>query len=525
MNRVDSNWDRFLRVTTLLILSLTVVLWVIKSAHANLDNVWTSIRLAPSFALKAGLPLYSSAQSPPWVTVGYGPFYPVAYLPATLASTPTSAVGIATVLAYGYLLVPILLLTRQMMRQDKVGFSMPTFLALQVTLIFALIATLIPSLRYVLTSVHVDAPALGLMLLSAYWTLEAIRESPSPRTRHAIAAGLTAALSLCCKLNLLPFVALLAIALAFWTGKRLVAAFSITFTITATLIYGWAIATCGLDTVILNMRVLALFPWLQLHVSESGALSTAQLSQDPVHKPMIFLFTLREYMITYGWTALVAGLLIRLPVSDQPPHARATLPRWWILLAALLLALTPASVASLCKYGGDVNSRALVSLPLALLALFTVLYTCARARWSSPWLLSLAAILVVGLTLPPPAASLFGSARSRTTSLEEAYGTVKHNPGIYYFPFDPLAHILAERQFRPNIDVIYSYAMGKNPVDKTAFASALPEDLRYLAISPQVLSWGQSEINRLLPEFSAPAKDPSLERHTVLQRSIPKPAP
>ena len=43
------------------------------SVAKNLDFPWTSIRLAPAFALAQGLPLYSMPDKPPWVMVGYGP--------------------------------------------------------------------------------------------------------------------------------------------------------------------------------------------------------------------------------------------------------------------------------------------------------------------------------------------------------------------------------------------------------------------------------------------------------------------
>ena len=51
----------------------------------NLNRSWTSIRLAPSFALARGYPLYSLPDHPPWVMVGYGPFYPIAYVPCIFA--------------------------------------------------------------------------------------------------------------------------------------------------------------------------------------------------------------------------------------------------------------------------------------------------------------------------------------------------------------------------------------------------------------------------------------------------------
>ncbi|MFN2509460.1 MAG: hypothetical protein ABR589_11895, partial [Chthoniobacterales bacterium] len=75
----------------------------------------------------------------------------------------------------------------------------------------------------------------------------------------------------------------------------------------------------------------------------------------------------------------------------------------------------------------------------------------------------------------------------------EAYTVISSEPARWYFPFDPLAHLLAEGKFRPNIDVIHSYAAAGTPVEETAFRSVLPERLQYIAMPPSIASWGMSE--------------------------------
>ena len=153
------------------ILAAAVVVFCLSvwhSFHRNLDFAWTSIRLAPAFALVHGLPLYSAPDTPPWVTVGYGPLYPAAYLPSTLANNPGPAVAVATLLAHAYILVPVGLLcaacARRLRQEDSPSRSHWSGLFL----FFALLAGVVPSLNYVTTQVHVDAPALGLFLFAAW---------------------------------------------------------------------------------------------------------------------------------------------------------------------------------------------------------------------------------------------------------------------------------------------------------------------------------------------------------------------
>ena len=100
----------------------------------------------------------------------------------------------------------------------------------------------------------------------------------------------------------------------------------------------------------------------------------------------------------------------------------------------------------------------------------------------------------------------------------EAYDTVAKEPGRWYFPFDPLAHLLGEAKFRPNMDVVHSYAAAGSPVARAAFRSALPEDLQHIAVPPAFASWGIAEIRRLLPEYGRAARELDLEHHNVISR-------
>src|SRR5688500_17071209 len=87
---------------------LGISIWI--AVPRNLDFPWTSIRLAPASALVHHSPLFCLPDKPRWIMVGYGPLYPVAYLPSVLARHPTAAVATATLLAHLYVLAPVALL-------------------------------------------------------------------------------------------------------------------------------------------------------------------------------------------------------------------------------------------------------------------------------------------------------------------------------------------------------------------------------------------------------------------------------
>src|ERR1700730_541156 len=173
----------------------------------------------------------------------------------------------------------------------------------------------------------------------------------------------------------------------------------------------------------------------------------------------------------------------------------------------------PASIASVAKYGGAVNNQALFTLPLTLAALFALWTTVHRANPSG----SVALCAALTGTLYIVALSVNGKVKFLsfgTTVMKESYATVRAHPSQCYFPYDPLAHLLAGDRFRPNMDVIYAYAIGGYPVDKTAFQSSMPAEIKYV-IFPFSMSWGSSELRRLLPIQSVPTTYLNLERHDV----------
>lgn len=474
----------------------------------NLDLPWTSIRLAPAFALAQGYSLYSMPDKPPWVMVGYGPLYPVAYLPSVFARHPISAVTLATLLAHFYILAPMGLLCSMLgsrANPETEGRPFPWVLGL---LLFALVTHLAPSLTYVTAGVHADAPAFGLFLLACYAVLRAEAVNETGQMRWLLTAGVLAGLSATCKVNL----AAGALALLIWItrvfGAKRAAPYLLASAIAGAVMYGGAIVHDGFDAVMLNLRQPAKMPWFTF--SDVTILAPAGSSFEFADKVRAFLTFSRSYLQVYGPLVLAIAILARANGEAQ----RATRMAWLFLFLALFL--TPASIASIAKYGGDVNSRALVSLPLTLAAICVLAAAVQRGSRSAlvgTYAAVAAAALMVALPLKEGAQRIWVK-----TTLVESYLVISADPARWYFPYDPLAHLLGEGKFRPNIDVVYSYGASGFPVDASAFTTAMPENLRYIALPPSVAGWGGSEIRRLLPDYLKPAPEMKFEKHRVYAR-------
>jgi hypothetical protein len=488
---------------------LGISIWI--SVARNLDFPWTSIRLAPAFALAHHLPLYSMPDKPPWVMVGYGPLYPVAYLPSVLARQPTAAVATATLLAHFYILTPVGLLSSLLRKRGAEAERGRVHWMLALVL-FALITHLAPSLTYVTAGVHADAPAFGLFLLACYAVLRSQCAEGNLRTRWLIAAGLAAGMGAACKINFTAgVIALLIWALRFFQPKKAVM-FLLAAVLAASAIYAWAVMRDGVAAVALNLRQPGQMPWFKFSEMEMSSLNGT--SQELFEKVRTFLTFGRDYLKTYGAVAL-GIILITVVRKDDVKASHGSRIVWFFLFISVLL--FPVSIASIAKYGGDINSRALVSLPLTLAAIFA-LYAAQQATRTAAvctYAATAAAIVMVALPLKDGFEKLWPK---NPPALLEAYAVVSSDPSRWYFPYDPLAHFLVEGKFRPNIDVVYSYATSGFPVDEKAFRSVMPENLRYIAIPPSVAGWGASEIRRLLPDYTKPAPELNFPKHRVYGR-------
>jgi hypothetical protein len=514
--------DDFLRLWSRYVItpcaSGLIGLSVVLSIVTNLNYPWTSLRLAPSFALARGYPLYSLSDQPPWVTVGYGPFYPLAYLPCIFAKNPVTAVCAATILAYAYVLLPVGLLSALFCRRVVTlpNGAKPSWVP--VFLFFGLLAISVPSLDYITTKVHVDAPTLGFFLMGCYFVLRA--EEVSRSGRFTAVAGVFAGLSASCKFTLLAGVFALALFVLWSLGWKRAIAFVLSAVLTVCLVYGWIIARDGFPAILLNFQVLGRFPWVM--VDQAGLEVTTIRSSDKI---LIFLAWILTYLRGYGSLILATLALTWLAHFRAAPHKMPPANRlvWLFLFTALVV--MPASVASRGKLGGDVNSLAIFTLPLILAAVFAfwaAIYRANSVGRLAAYLALTGTILFVGLLTEIDLQRLnFGR-----SLMEESYATVRAHPSQCYFPYDPLAHLLAGDRFRPNMDVIWSYAMGGFPVDRAAFAASMPEGMKYVIFPSPVHmnNWGSSELSRLLPVLKVPIRPLDLEQHEVwgLQLGVTK---
>ena len=532
----------WLRPLELVVASVLLLVSVAISTIQSLDSPWTSVRLAPTFALMRGYPLYSLPNCPPWVMVGYGPFYPVMYLPCIFAHGPVTAVLAGTILAHLFVLVPVGLLCAlfcaRLGIERKRALESGTLLAL---LVFGVLLFLVGPLDSVTRRVHVDAPTFGLMLLACFAALRADLPTPArPGFGWTLAAGVFAAMSVCCKINALGSVVALGLYVWWSAGWRRGLGFVLAALVTGGIIYGWAASQNGGAAIVHNFRTLGRFPWSKWQALEFGNTSLEECSRDWREKifsaGFLTLQAIQTYAITFLGACLLGYVLSRrltgltpaAPEVEAPPAAAASATvaeapadapaagsAYRVVGCLLFVTMfgAPASIASVAKYGGVVNGWAFVDLPLsvaAILVLVALLDLAGRTErivahgvLGAAVLAVLAGNVLIFLQLRP----------SQGTAMQEAFRTIKAHPGQCYFASDPLAHLLAGDRFRPNLDTVYSYAVAGLPVDTAVFRAAMPAHLEYLVVSRKMEGWGLNELHRLLPEESVKTDRLNLRFH------------
>lgn len=442
---------------------------------------WNAARVVPSVALARGFALYYPPDSGPAVTTHYGPVKELLYLPAALASTPTGAIAIAAVLNLATLLAPLWLVLRGSAGREGrrlPGAATPGVATPGAATAFVFAAAAIPwsyATRYVATSVHADAPAVGLGLLSCWW----LTVGP-PTRRRLIVAALLCALASWTKQVEAPIVAGQAIYLAaIWGRRRAVELLLWTA--------GWAVA--------LGALFARLFGWREMLFQT--LLLPARQPRLPGLSPL--LLAVVELAILGSASLLL--VLVALRSAGGRPWRELLRDRPWTLYLLAAVALVPVGVLARIKYGGDVNSYHSLYYLLAAAA-------CIVARGelgaSADRGRRLAVLLAAGALVGAlPKLTVCGYLRHpRENPQEKAFALARRHPGEIFFPWNPLSTLMAEgRLDHFDHDLVDRELAGLAPSEEH-FRAHLPPRLRWVCFSTEGLPHTGDYARRHLPELS-----------------------
>jgi hypothetical protein len=408
---------------------------------------WNPARLAPSFALAQGLPIYALRDSGQQLGWFYGPGFPVWYLPCALTDNPTAAHLLAAGWNAVTLLAPLLLVLRL---AGARGARLATLAVLAALLRFGH-----GTMHWDFSFLHVDGVCLALVLLGA---AAAHRAAARDDARWLHLAAL--ALALACWTKQTAVMAYPAVLVWLWregrtrlAGRAAVWCAAYGAAVTAAVFAGF-----GAEPVLFNVSLVHLRnPWIG-----GWALAGRNLGE--------------LLLASLGWVPLLAWAAWRgRSAPARPlPVAAGSLLRLLLWLAAWS---APVGLLATLKAGGGLNS--VHALPYLLAAL--LVWVAVRLEDPPPdgpgrkaeralWLAALLVPAVSGVVLAERAQAAWWPDRGQEALLAQA----RAQPGRYYFPWNPLVTLIADHRVQPLDDALYCLWNARLEVPAELVRAAVP---------------------------------------------------
>jgi hypothetical protein len=485
--RLRSPRDRVDRLLLLLLPASFFVVAVI-SLLAILkapQNNWNATRLTPSVALLQGETLYNGPDSGPVHNTIYPPVSYLCYLPAGLFRRPTDAIMSAVCISLILGLAPIAAVC--FAPHGDEGSTRSPLLSSLVLLGFWTL-TRLTDMAVITSAVHCDAPSVGFAGLACA-ILYVRRLEPTPSNSTLLSAAVFAALSVWSKQVDLPVLVVLP---------------------------AWVLLAHGLGP------CLRLCGWLATCLMACGATFAAAFGHHslifniwdlPKSHPWVLAPETRKAFTIIG-VEVAAVVIPALAVlgslayfSLRRPEAPGSAARegdrvaalrvflrgnFWVLFAAVGVAMVPLAMLSRIKVGGNTNCYAHVLYFLAAAPCVLLLDWNARLLEQGRESLSRALRIAVLLSPLTPLLlvdsnmlTMFNAIRAvKDNPQEVGYRYARKHPGQAYFPWNTLSTLMAEgRNYHFEYGMIDRALAGQTP-SESHFRRHIPDTVSLVAFPP-----------------------------------------
>jgi hypothetical protein len=405
------------------------------------NDHWNGARLAALIAAVRGIPLYGNPKTgilSAWI---YGPLPVLAYLPTSLLHRPTGCIMLGVALSEFMVLTPAMSIVVIASRRSTVAaaFIGPIMLALAFCLIIRT-----HSLVWATTFIASDAPAIGSVLMACLLLMG--RRGP----RAVAGSALFTVLACWCKQTFVPFVIVPPIFLLLVESRKAASAYGRGLILYGTLITAALVWKFGATNMWFNMvTVPSRQPFQNANLGVFGALSCGFRD---------YLFEAIGPAVPLAAAVIVAALLRNSDSIGRPPRPRFR--EWcgrrpWVVLLFASFALLPTGVLGYIKVSGGDNNFAIALLCLLLAGTVALIDFFPDLMYARPWAANLVActactfIFLSGATAdatqPWGLKTLTQYIRTPSRNAQEIiFHLEQTNPGIVYFPWDPLAPLLVE---------------------------------------------------------------------------------
>jgi hypothetical protein len=447
-------------------------------------------RLMPSLALGRGINFYVLLPpGGPLYSVVYGPMFAIVYLPATLFSSPNSAVLAGAAITALLCFSAAAFMHFAPFRTGRGGIDCLAFLTA------GFLMCVLEPLKYSCFNIHADGPGLAFGGMAC----AALYSSGLEKRRLALpASALCAVLSIFCKQMFLPLPLALIVYLWAADGRARSVRYLFWLVVAGTLASAAALSAAGPE------HLYHCLIWLPAHhpwnmVGAIQAMRNFILLSMPV--PVLLLAS-----VVYLWTT---GQL-------RGSRLRALAANRCVPLLLVGVALLPFSIAGRAKAGGDINSLSFALFFLTC-GLTVMLADVARGSHSaSARRLAVSALVATMIPLALFEAPLVFDIRASVKRLpqagqEVAFEYLKRHPGEAYFPWLPLAHYCAEHRFRHYSYGIVERLLAGEAVSMADFRAYIPQDPRIIAFGADGTRYLLGyDLMKYMPEYSYQVNDPEL---------------
>lgn len=486
----------------LLPFAAAIMLWVMGlNILATPFEEWNAARVAPVVAWWQGLPLYYPPGEGPGTAFIYPPVSAILRLPVGLSGSPTIAIIASSFLNLLVYHIPLLLFIRQTRASCLMG-------AIGLLAIWGFSLDM-RSLNYSAYWVHADAPALGFGLLACMKVMKHGR--PAREMGPMVVAAIWLALAVGSKQTMAPLCVILpAYVLMRWGWRPAMTLAGMTALLLAA--GGFlCVAVWGYDAVKFNWFTIAAGqPW---QFEERGRIVS-------------FLIWTGTLISEATGPVIVMAMLALLFAINGPAvqSRRRVMHEAWFLPLAIAILMSPLAIMSIAKRGGWGNSLSVsVFFLVAAMGAFIARQKLVGDARVVRAIVGGAILLVLGLTAW--SVTPFTNIRSTLKDIanldqnpeQQAYEFAVKYPRAGYFPRNPLASLMAERQY-------YMFEFGL--LDELQLGDAyrpkpermlrhLPANMRIIAIPPQRTA-GIAQME--MPGFTQPITVPELPKWSVFAR-------
>ncbi|MGA2574853.1 MAG: hypothetical protein ABSH24_02400 [Bryobacteraceae bacterium] len=465
--------------------------------------VWNDVRLARSMALWHGFSLYLDRDAIGAV-IGtlHTPVSHCLYLAVAGFRSPTDALLAGSLLSLLLAFVPLgwVLIRASVGTRDRQFVATAAFLFCGFTIMQA------PGTLHVACMIHTDAAALAFATLAC----GAFCNPRKPITVPQVwLAGVSCALAVGSKQTMAPIVMAIALLLGVAAGARLLVHFGAALLLSGAVLQGSVLILVPAHAFLFNTVTLAAHRPLKdgyIHLLVNSYKAGKQDAL-PALFPMLLL-------VGFQWIA-----------ADRRPALREfVLANRWLAFALCAGALIPVTAKAIVTAGSDVNHLGLVLYFLFVAAGLAIVqclsYPGNAFVRGTAWMCVGIGILV---SIAPGAAfSLPSRLRGvRQNAPEAALRYELRHPGRAYFPYTPLATLLASGRVYHVDFSVYDREIAGYPLTSHQFAAGLPSGFEVVAIPPGV-SRRSSALRRMLERY-APVTDVELPGWTVYVARAPVP--